>query len=154
MSCALGKYDQRSAALQDAARGRHRLLVGLAALDREGAEPVEQPALPALVEELLLRHEVDGAANEAADEEGVEKAAVVGREDDRTLLRDVLAAGALEREVDLDRGAKDDARGPEDERVHALLARALVIPAQVVGRHALGYPVRGSQLRSCPMPDK
>src|SRR5690606_29535604 len=79
-------------------RGLHRLLVGLAALDREGTEPVEQPALPRLVEQLLLGDEVDGPEQAGADDERVEEAAVVGGEDDRP-LRDVVAAGAAEAEV-------------------------------------------------------
>ena len=44
------------------ARGLHRGLVGLAAADREGAEAVEEPALPALLEQLDLGDELDLAA--------------------------------------------------------------------------------------------
>ena len=62
-----------------------------------------QPMQP-VVEQLLLRHEVDRAAQAGADHERVEEAAVVGRED-HLALRDVLAAGAAEAEEDLDRAA-------------------------------------------------
>src|SRR3954447_15643339 len=69
---ALGKDHERAATLQDAAAGGHRLLVGLAAFDRERAQAIEDPALPALVEQLLLRHEVDRPADAATDEERIE----------------------------------------------------------------------------------
>src|SRR5439155_12977949 len=93
---ALRKDHERAATLQDAATGGHRLLVGLAALDRECTEAIEDPALPALVEQFLLRHEADRSADAAADQERVEEAAVVRREDDGPLLGNVLAPAALE----------------------------------------------------------
>src|SRR3954452_15029659 len=148
----LRKDHERAATLQDAAAGGHRLLVGLAALDRERTQAIEDPALPALVEQLLLRHEVDRPADAAADQERVEEAAVVGREDDRALLGNVLASATLEREVELDRQAKDGPDRPEDGLVHALPARALVIAGQVPRRHGLGYPDGGAQLRCEPCP--
>src|SRR5204862_2701205 len=96
---ALGEDHEHTAALEHCARCRHRLFVRLTALDRERAETIQKPALPALLEELLLRDEVDRPPNATADHERVEEAAVVGREDDRALLRDVLAPGPLEREA-------------------------------------------------------
>ena len=59
---ALGEDDDGAAALDDQARGLHRRLVGLAAADREGAEPGEDPALPALLEQLDLGDELQAAA--------------------------------------------------------------------------------------------
>src|SRR5439155_19028 len=119
-------------------------LVALAALDREGAQAIEQPALPALVEQLLLRDEVDGPADAAADDERVEEAAVVRRQDDGTLLRDVLAAGALEREVRADAQAYEEANRPEERLVHTLGAGALVIAGETVHRAHWQVPaVRG-----------
>ena len=57
-----GKITTASPRLEQLARGRDRLLVRLAAADREGAEAVEEPALPAVVEQLLLGDEVDRPA--------------------------------------------------------------------------------------------
>jgi hypothetical protein len=48
-----------------------------AAIDREGAEGVEYPCLPALFEQLALGHVVDRAPRHRADHERVEEAAMV-----------------------------------------------------------------------------
>ena len=77
-------------------------LVRLAAADREGAKAAEDPALPALLEELDLGDELDRAAprQERADHERVEEAPVVGGDDQAALEAGVLAALALEAEPD------------------------------------------------------
>ncbi len=64
-------------------RGLHRHLVGLAAADREGAEPREQPPLPAALEQLDLGDVVHRPppGQRGADREGVEEAAMVGGDD-------------------------------------------------------------------------
>ena len=82
-------------ALGEDAHGRRRArgsaapvsiaLVGLAAADREGAEPGEDPALPALLEQLDLGDVLDRPPprQQRADHERVEEAAVVGGDDQR-----------------------------------------------------------------------
>ncbi len=92
-ACPRGRC-RRPAALEHDARGLHRLLVGLAAADREGAEPAEQPALPALLEQLHLGHVVHRPppGQAGADHERVEEAAVVGGDDQAALDPGVLAA--------------------------------------------------------------
>ena len=74
---ALGEDADDTAALQDHPRGLHRLLVRLAAPDGERAERQQEPGLPALVEQLDLRDEVQRPAEAAADHERVGEAAVV-----------------------------------------------------------------------------
>ena len=66
-------------------RGDQGLLVRLASPHGIGAEPVEDPALPAPLEELDLRHVVEGPAERerGADHKRVEEAAVVGDDDQR-----------------------------------------------------------------------
>ena len=123
---ALGEDHDRLAALEQRERGGHRLVVGLAAPDREGAHAVEEPADQRVLEQLALGDEVDRAAEAAADHERVEEAAVVGRED-HAAVRDVGAAAAPQPEVDLDRRLEDEARRPVDVAVHAATARALVV---------------------------
>src|SRR5436190_15498818 len=56
---ALGEDDYDIAATCDRLGRLHRLLVGLAAADGERAEGVEEPALPAPLEQLALGYEVD-----------------------------------------------------------------------------------------------
>ena len=80
---ALGEDHDGLAALEQRQGRGHRLLVGRAALDREGAEAVEEPADERVLEQLLLGHEVDRAAEAAADRERVEEAAVVRRRGSR-----------------------------------------------------------------------
>ena len=101
-----GNTTTQSPRCEDRARGVHRGAVAGAAVDGEGAERVEDPGLPALLEQLALGHVVDGPAHEHADHERVEEAAVVGREQQRALLRQVLAADPLHAEVDRGRPAR------------------------------------------------
>ena len=82
---ALGEDDHAVAALEDGARGDHHLGVRGAAVDRERAERVEDPCLPAAVEQLLLGHVVEGPAHEPGDHERIEERTVVGGEQDRTV---------------------------------------------------------------------
>ncbi len=62
---------------------RDRVLVGVAAVDREGAERVEDPPLPAAHEQLLLGHVVHRPLGHRGDHERIEEAAVVGGDDHR-----------------------------------------------------------------------
>ena len=97
------REDADSAApLQHPPRGDQGLLVRLASADGIGAEPVEDPALPAPLEELDLRHVVEGPPERerGADHERVEEAAVVGGDDQRPLDLPVLAADPRQPEVD------------------------------------------------------
>ena len=84
---ALREEDDAVAAFEDRAGGVHRGAVAGAAIDREGAERVEDPCLPALLEQLALGHVVDGPAHERADHERVEEAAVVGGQQQRPAAR-------------------------------------------------------------------
>ena len=58
---ALGEEGEQAALAQDRAGGLERVLVGLAAAHREGAEPHEQPAV-ARLDQLRLGHEAQVAA--------------------------------------------------------------------------------------------
>ena len=86
----LGKM-QRLPPLQDLAGG-DQSCVRLSAPDGVGAEAVEDPALPAPLEELDLRHVVEpaGATEAGADHERVEEAAVVRGDDQGPLDLAVL----------------------------------------------------------------
>jgi len=97
----LGEDADGAAALHRQARRVHRQLVRLAAAYREGAEPREQPALPATLEQLDLGHVVHRPppGQRGADREGVEEAAVVGGDDKSAADAAILAPGAAEAEV-------------------------------------------------------
>ena len=141
---ALGKDHDGAAAIQDRAGGVHHLLVRLAAPDRECAERVQQPTLPALLEQLALGDEVHGPAQADPDDERVEEAAVVRGEQDRAAARDVLAAEARRPEPDVDCRLQEAAHDPVDEAIYAAPARAVVVArerAVAVGRvpHHLTY---------------
>ncbi len=82
------------ASLENRASGSHRLLVAVATIDRKGPKAVEQPSLPATLEQLALGHVVDGPTRQRADHERVEEAAVVGREQHGAGAGDVLASEA------------------------------------------------------------
>ncbi len=98
----LGEDHDGAAALDREPGGLDRGLVRLAAADREGAEAAEDPALPALLEQLDLGDELNRAApgQERADHEGVEKAPVVGGDDEPALDARVLATLAIEAKPD------------------------------------------------------
>jgi hypothetical protein len=104
----------------------HRLPVAGPAIDGEGAEGVQDPGLPAVFEQLALGHVVDGPAYERTDDEGVEEAAVVGGQQQRPAAGEMLAADALEAEVDEKERNEERADGPVDDWVYPLLERALV----------------------------
>ena len=102
------------------------------AADRVGAEPVEDPALPALLEELDLGDVVERAppGKRGADHERVEEAAVVGRDDQRALDLAVLAPDAREPEVEEEERDEDQAREEVERAVDAVLAREAVVAEQ------------------------
>jgi hypothetical protein len=135
---ALGEDHHHVAAREDLLRGLHRLGVGLGAADRESAQRVEDPALPAPVEQLALGHEVHRPAHADADHERVEEAAVVGGQDHAALGRHVLAADARHAEVQLQRGLQERAHDPVEDRLHAALAGAAVVERQLRGCGAGG----------------
>ena len=141
---ALREDEDRLAARDELAGGLHRLLVGLAAANRKGAERVEEPAHPAALEELALRDEVDGAPEAYADDPGVKEAAVVRSDDHAAAGGDVLAPDPLEPEEQHEQRLQHDARGPVDERIDPSRARARVISAQVAS-HALSTHIPGSR---------
>ena len=123
------------------ARRLHRVLVGLAAADREGAEAGEDPALPAALEELDLGDVVHRPppGQGAADREGVEEAAVVGGDDQAALEAGVLAAGPGVAEVDEEERGHEDPRQDVEDRVYAVGAGVVVVRLEAVGGHAERY---------------
>ena len=115
---ALREHQDDVAALEDRARRGHRLLVGRAAVDREGAERAQQPRDDRVEEEqLLLRDEVDRPPGHDRDDERVEERAVVRRQDHRPARRDVLAPDPPQAEPDMEERLQDRAHDPVDERV-------------------------------------
>src|SRR5262249_24638354 len=111
------------------ARGDQRLLVGLAAADGVCPEAIEDPALPAALEELDLGDVVERAAprKAGADHEGGEEAAVVGRDDQRAAGPAALAAAARQAHGDEKAGLEDRARDHVERAVHAVLPREAVV---------------------------
>ena len=134
---ALGKDADRAAAFDQQPRRLHRVLVGLATADREGAEAREDPALPAALEELDLGDVVHRPppGQGAADREGVEEAAVVGGDDQAALEPGVLAAGADVAEVVRKKGVMKILREDVEDRVYAVLAGVLVVRLEAIGVH-------------------
>ena len=107
-----GNSDHAVSPREDRPGGLHRLPIAGAAVDGEGAEAVQQPRLPALLEQLALGHVVDGTAHQRADHEGIEEAAVVGGQQQRAAARQVLAADTLQAEVDEEEGQQDRTQRP------------------------------------------
>ena len=140
---ALGEDEHHLAALEQQTGSLHRLLVGLATPHGEGAERVQNPGLPARLEELLLGHEVRGPPDADSDHERVEEAAVVRRQQNAALAGAVLASDARDAEVDEHQRLQNGAHGPIHERVHATSACALVIDREIArrspGRHQSNY---------------
>jgi hypothetical protein len=77
---ALREDDDTIAALKDRARGVHRSRVAGAAVDREGAQRVEDPCLPALLEQLPVAAERHGG-HRAKFEQALKRTAA--RDDER-----------------------------------------------------------------------
>lgn len=113
------------------ARAVATLRVGGAAIDWKGAQRVEQPAQPTQLKELLLGYVVDGTPHERADYERVEEGAMVRGEDHRTVLGQVLAAGPVHAEVEVEERLEDRPHGPVHERVHPECAYAGVEPGRL-----------------------
>ena len=137
MAGALGEDRQGAAAFDDHPRRRHRLVVGFAAADREGAEPVEEPGLQGVAEKLLLGDVVHrpSPGQAGADHEGVEEGPVVGGDDHPALQPGVLAAGPAEPEVDEEEGDEQRPGGDVEGPVDAVLARVGVVAGELLGGH-------------------
>jgi hypothetical protein len=104
----------------------------MTAIDRERAQGVQEPALQAPVEELLLGDVVHRPPHHRRDDERVQEGAVVGGEDDRAALGDVLAADAAQPEVDVE----ERLEGRADEPVHEWVDATVASPVQEgVARH-------------------
>jgi len=119
---ALGEDQHAVAAREDRLRRLDHVPVGVTAINREGAKRIEDPALEAVAEQLLLGDVVDRPPHHRADHERIEEAAVVGREDHRAVGRDVLAPDPREAEVQMEERLQDPADQPVHDRVHAALA--------------------------------
>ena len=117
----LGEDHDAVTALENGSGGVHRLAVAGAAVHGKRAEGIEQTGLPGLLEQLALGHVVDGPALERADHEGIEEAAVVGREQQRSAAGKMLAPDPLEAEVDEEERHQHRAQRPVQQRVHALV---------------------------------
>src|SRR5262249_54533016 len=133
----LGEDADDPAAFDRQTRRLHRVLVGLAATNRKGAEPPEQPSLPAALEQLDLGDVVHRAppGEGAADREGVEEAAVVGGDEQAALDAGVLAAGARVAEVGEEERRHQDAGKQVERGVDAVAAGVLVVRLEAVGGH-------------------
>ena len=144
----LGEDAERAAALEDPPGGLERLRVGLAAADRIGAEPAQDPALPGRLEQLDLGDVVHRPPprEHRPEHERVEEAAVVGDDDQAALDAGVLASEALEPEPDQEGGLEEDPGDDVEHPVDALRARVLVVAADPVGSD----PLRGAGLRRLP----
>jgi hypothetical protein len=131
---ALGEDDHRAAPVDDQSRRLHRGLVRLPAPDREGAEPREQPADPAALEQLDLGEELHSTPpwQQRADHERVEEAAVVGGDDHPALHPRVLAADALEPEPHEQRGHEQQPRHVVEEPVRTVAARVGVVALEAL----------------------
>ena len=130
---ALGEDQHRVAALEDRLRGLDHVRVGGAAADRERAERAQEPAERPELEQLLLGHVVDRAAVAEAEDERVDERAVVGDEDHRPALRDVLAADPAQAPVQVRERLQPGAHQPVDDRVDALGAGAGVVGVEIHG---------------------
>ena len=88
----LGEEAERVPVGDDLPHHPDRLAVGLAASDGEAAEGADQPPEPRGAMRLDLRHVVEDARARRAEDEGVEPAEVVRRDDDAAVERDALLA--------------------------------------------------------------
>jgi uncharacterized protein YjbJ (UPF0337 family) len=112
---------EEAALAQDRPGGLERVLVGLPAPDREGAQPHQQAPV-ARLDQLRLRHEAHVAARADAHEEGVPEALVVGGHDRRSLARDVLRARHVHAEIQAEEGRHDSAHERVQPARNTLLA--------------------------------
>ena len=107
--------------------GLHRGLVGLPAADREGAEPGEDPALPAAARRARPWRRTGSAAatgSGRADHERVEEAAVVGGDDQPALDPAACSRPVRERRNQIRNAGCEDHACEEVERAVDAAARA------------------------------
>jgi hypothetical protein len=119
------------AARENRASGGHRLFVTATAIDRKSSKAVEQPGLPATLEQLTLGHVVDRPPRQRADHERIEKATVVGREQYWAGAGDVLASEAGDTKVEQEEGDQDRSHKPVEHRVDAMGERVLAKRVQL-----------------------
>jgi hypothetical protein len=110
-----------------------------------GAEAVEKPALPALLEQLDLGDVVDRPlpGQQDPDHERVEEAAVIGRDDQAPIDPGVLAAEPVEAEPDQHRRLQDQPGEEVDDPVDPLAASEVVVG----GDPLLADPLRRPRVR-------
>ena len=99
----------------------------------KGAERQQEPGLPALVEQLDLRDEVQRPPEAAPDHERVREAAVVRGHQHRALLGHVLEPDAPQPEVDVEEGLQDHADDPVDGHHGPALTGDLVGALEIQG---------------------
>ena len=141
--------------LENRASGGHRLFVPVSTIDGKGPQAVEQPSLPAMLEQLALCHVVDGPTRQRTDHERVEKAAVVGCEQDGPGAWNVLAPQAGKAKVEQEEWDQDGSRQPVENRVDAMSKRVLAKRVQLSGVHVCSTltihgSLRGSRWRVIP----
>ena len=133
-----GKISTMSPAGEDRLGGIDHVGIAGPPVDGEGTQRVEDPRLPGTAEELLLGHVVHRPARHAGDHERIQEAAVVGGDDHRPALGDVLEPDPGHPEVDPEERLEGEPDKPVDDRVGAVLAGALV--KAIVIHRTLAYP--------------
>ena len=111
------------AAGEDPQRRLHRVVIAMAAIDRECAKAVEKPRLQAvLLKQLTLGDEVERPAAKRADYERVKERAVVAGVDCGAALRNVFAAKRAEAEVGAEERQEEEAHDAKDDAIYAVAA--------------------------------
>ena len=142
---ALGEDEDDVAAGEDRLGGIDHVGVAGPPVDRERAQRVEDPRLPGTAEELLLGHVVHRSARHAGDHERIQEAAVIGGDDHRPVLGDVLEPDPSHPEVDPEERLEGQPDKPVDDRVGSVLPGALM--KAIVIHRTLAYPSKRRPLQ-------
>ena len=135
----LGEHQHDLPAREDDLGRLDRVMVAPTPIHREGPERAQHPAHdPVAGEQLLLGHVVHGPPGHRPDDERVDEAPMVGRQDHRTLGRDVLAPDPLHPQINEKERRQDQ---PDDEQHEAIYAALPCAPVQLLLIHrTLPYP--------------
>ena len=137
---AFGEHHERLARLDHRDRGSQGLAVGRAAVHRERAERVEERVEGLELPDRVLAHVPHAAGRDERHEREVDVRAVHGREDERPVARDVLAADDLD--------AAEQLGHDEDEPAHEAIERELPALRRVSCRHRASSSTRRRPRRS------